>query len=206
MYALGHVGIALAVFGPFGFALLVRRRPRAALAGTVGVASLSTLPDVDQHVGFLVHRGLTHTVWFAALVGLAVGAGVLLSGFDAARGASPIHRGVEGFAVGALAVGSHLLGDVITPMGIRPFAPLWHASFTLDLVLAKNPTANRALFAAGCVATFTVWQLGADRSHVGTPFGWLRETVGTLRRSGTLRRGGTRTVDASAPEYDEKRL
>lgn len=52
-------------------------------------------------------------------------------------------------AASAVSLGSHLLADSITPMGIRPLYPLstWHHSF--DLTPAKNPRANVALLAGG---------------------------------------------------------
>lgn len=47
---------------------------------------------------------------------------------------------------------THLVGDVITPMGIRPLYPFVPTSYTLDLVAARNPTANLALLSVGCLA------------------------------------------------------
>ncbi len=47
---------------------------------------------------------------------------------------------------------SHLAGDVITPMGIRPLRPWSSTRYTLDLVYAKNEWANEAFATIGAVA------------------------------------------------------
>jgi inner membrane protein len=164
MYAPGHVGLAVSLYAPVGWLLLARGRRRLALGGGLCAACLSTLPDVDQFVPFLAHRGLTHTVWVAAAVGLVVGALGVGYGRRRARETGPVDRLAVGVAVGALPILAHLLGDVITPMGVRPFAPLWNASFTLDLVPARDVTANRGLFAVGGLATHASWWLGSRYS------------------------------------------
>lgn len=125
----------------------------------VGVALLfATGPDVDLHVLELVHRGLTHTVWAA----LAVGGLTTVAGEVVARATAPETGDrrrwslrvtpANGGLTGGVAVGCHLLGDVLTPLGIRPFAPFVAAEYSLALVTAREPTANRVLFAAGVLA------------------------------------------------------
>ncbi|WP_281194304.1 metal-dependent hydrolase [Halorubrum sp. F4] len=148
MYRNGHVGAALAAYSPVGFTLAAL--PGIELAAVAGAVVVSTamLPDLDTRVPFVTHRGITHTVWFAlalgalfALVGGAVGfgAGVLRA----------IAFGALGFVLGAGTVVSHLLADVITPMGIRPYAPVRGDHYTLDVVRAANPIANYVLLASG---------------------------------------------------------
>lgn len=56
------------------------------------------------------------------------------------------------FFVGAYAVVLHLVGDILTPTGIRPFQPFSDASYTLNLTRAVNARANEALFTAGTAA------------------------------------------------------
>lgn len=161
MYPPGHVGIALALYAPIGLVLLLRGRARLAVAGTVLVAGLTLLPDVDKWLPWFVHRGRTHTVWFALAVGgWLAGAASFVGGCRTQERAGVLGYAAFGFCVGTLAVLAHLLGDVITPMGIRPFYPLSEFSYTFGLVFASDATANARLFAVGCVAAVAQVLLG----------------------------------------------
>jgi inner membrane protein len=55
---------------------------------------------------------------------------------------------------------SHLVGDVVTPMGLRPFAPVSDVHLTLSLVYSRNPQVNAALLFAGGTATAAYWMHG----------------------------------------------
>lgn len=151
MYMSGHVGMALLAYSPLGLAtLLAVGRGLAVLGGAVAV-SLATLPDYDQRIPFIAHRGPTHSLALAAVVGL-----VLALGAVAASGhvtiAAPAVVGPFAFVVGALAVVSHLLADSITPMGIRPFWPVSRRHYSANLVRASDPIANYLLLALGIAA------------------------------------------------------
>lgn len=150
MYAPGHVGIALAVYAPVGGYLLRRGRPGLAVAGVTAVSGATLLPDADLLIPGVAHRGPTHSVWFAAAVGGALGGlGWLLPARLRGHGVRRAHLGAGGFGLGVLSVLAHLLGDVVTPMGIRPFDPVSDASFSAGLVPASDPTANATLLALG---------------------------------------------------------
>ncbi|TKX85447.1 metal-dependent hydrolase, partial [Halorubrum sp. SS5] len=69
MYRKGHVGASLVVYAPLGFLVTALASIEVGAAGAVGVASLAMVPDLDMRVPFVKHRGITHTVWFALLVG-----------------------------------------------------------------------------------------------------------------------------------------
>lgn len=160
MYQLGHYGAALLSYAPLGFLVLVAGFPQLAIVGGACTLALATLPDVDHRIPGCPHRGPTHTVWFALLVGLALGGGGVAlavvtdgSGVAASESGTALFLGLFGFAVGTLAILSHLGADVITPSGIRPFAPLRDDHYTYDIVRAKNPIANAVLFALGVAAT-----------------------------------------------------
>ncbi|WP_267643205.1 metal-dependent hydrolase [Haloarchaeobius amylolyticus] len=157
MYAAGHIGLALLAFAPVGWLLCTRGHHRVALGGLVLAALSATLPDLDLFVPFLAHRGPTHTIWFVALCGLTAGVlGTVLLQSSRSRDRSLyLSGGFPGLVV-ALSVCSHLLGDVITPMGLRAFAPLTNSHATLALVYAQNPTANSVLLLLGSVST-GVW-------------------------------------------------
>ncbi len=152
MYRLGHYGVALALYAPIGGALVAVGANEPALVGGGVLLALTMLPDLDSKTARLQHRGPTHSVAFALIVGWATGlVGGLLGG--------PWFVGF-GVLVGTLAIVSHLVADVVTPMGIRPFWPLSERHYTLDLTPASNPRANYALFGGGALIAGGAWLLG----------------------------------------------
>ena len=153
MYRSGHQGAALVVYAPLGLALLSLGRPPLALAGGAVSLALASLPDVDQRLPGVQHRGVTHTVGFALTVGAALGAVGWLLG--AGAGARAEYAAV-GFAVGGAAIVSHLLADAITPMGITPFWPLSDRHYTAGVCRADNTVANYALLGLGIAVTVGV--------------------------------------------------
>jgi inner membrane protein len=164
MYRTGHLGGALLVYAPLGCVTALAGFTDLALTGGAVALALATAPDVDHRVPGISHRGPTHTVWFALAVGVAVGAvGAVLG---AGRGPLPaVGVGLFGFVVGMTSVLSHLGADALTPMGIRPFAPLRNDHITYDLTPAKNPVANAALLALGVAATLVA--LATVRAFAG---------------------------------------
>jgi len=155
MHKTGHYGAALLTYAPLGATLLAVGFEVAALVGGGVVLALSGLPDVDQRIAFVEHRGSTHTVWFALVVGGVLGGlGATLGG--ELIGVSSVAAGAFGFVLGMLATVSHLLGDVVTPMGITPFWPVSDAHYTLSLTRADNPIANYLLLAGGVAVTVGV--------------------------------------------------
>jgi inner membrane protein len=118
------------------------------------------VPDLDTRVPFVTHRGITHTVWFALAVGAAFGLVGGAVGLE--RGpAAALGFAALGFVIGAGTVVSHLLADAITPMGIRPYAPVRDDHYTLDLVTAANPVANYVLLVLGGAAAGVAVLAGA---------------------------------------------
>jgi len=149
MHWRGHVGAALLAFAPLGAALSAAGAPALAGVGLVVAATLATLPDIDERLP-MQHRGWTHTVWFVA------GMTLVASGLGAVAGGAvgrPLTITMVGGGAAAIALTSHLAADVVTPMGVRPFAPLWGWHYTFDLTPARNPRANATLLALGVAAT-----------------------------------------------------
>ena len=148
MHRWGHVGAALLAYAPVGTTVTAAGDPALAVGGAAVAVAVSTLPDADELLS-LDHRGPTHTVWFVAACTLVA------SGLGAVAGPAvdrtAVLPAVAGAAVG-LSLVSHLLADVVTPMGVRPFYPLssWHHS--LEVTPARNPRANAALFGLGSAA------------------------------------------------------
>lgn len=155
MYRPGHYGAALLAYAPVGAVLLVVDRPGLAVVGAAVVLALAPVPDYDHRVPFVTHRGATHTVGFALLVAAAVGvAGWTVAGDVSAGGRTTL--AALGFVVGLVAIGSHLLADVITPAGVAVLWPVSGRTYSLNLVRADNRLANWGLLVAGVFVSVTV--------------------------------------------------
>jgi len=144
----GHVGAALALYAPVGFPAFVSGFRSLAVLGAIGAVALAMLPDQDMRIPLVSHRGVTHTVWFALLVAGVLGvAGVYLGREQGVTGAA----GIGAFAalVGFVTIVSHIAADALTPMGVRPFAPVRGRKYTVALATASNPIANYLLLVLG---------------------------------------------------------
>ncbi|SDZ75088.1 inner membrane protein [Haloplanus vescus] len=159
MYRRGHWGVSLLVFAPVGFALVSFGRPTLAVAGGAAMLWLSTVPDWDHRLPLISHRGPTHTLAFALLVGL-VGAG-LGAGVAEVIPGSRSTLVAFGFGIGALGILAHLLADALTPAGVPLLWPLSGRDFSVYLTRADNTIANYALLAVGVCATAVAAVLAA---------------------------------------------
>lgn len=150
MFPPGHYGMALLLYAVVGYQLLKRGYTRDALSGGGIVLAYTLFPDVDGEFEFLVHRGVTHTLWFAVAIGLLC----VLVVAGSLRGRSR-RRATLGalwaFFLGWFAVVVHLLADVLNPWGVMPLYPLTPALYSLDVVRATNDAANYAMLVAGVV-------------------------------------------------------
>jgi inner membrane protein len=165
MYRDGHYGAALLAYTPVGFLVTaLGYRTLALLAGGVALA-LAMVPDWDMRVPGLEHRGPTHTVGFALLVGFlvaAAGVTVATAGNPAAVStdlasladdpATALGVGVLGFLVGFLTVCSHIAADALTPMGVTPLWPLSDRHVSVSVARASNRLANAVLLGVGVAA------------------------------------------------------
>lgn len=156
-------------------AALLDRREQTGL--TVYALFAAWLPDLDKHVAALTHHGLTHTVAFGVVAGVAVGAAVA-GGLVVARKATG--RGLaEQFDPGHvfafvglglfLGVVSHVTADVLVLLpGSQPVSPFWPVSdrvFRVEFADIGAPVRNGSLLALGVVAHAVVsWRAGAAGS------------------------------------------
>ena len=156
MYKTGHYGAALFVYAPVGFVLL-SVDPALAVLGGVGSVALSRLPDYDQRVPLVDHRGVTHTLPFLAAVAVLLGA----LGHQSAEafGTDPLRTAGLGVVVALVAVGSHLLADVLTPAGVPLLWPLSGRRYSANVATASNPLANYGLLTLGVAACAAVGRL-----------------------------------------------
>lgn len=148
MYKDGHRGVALllmvpltGLFGIVGFGM------------TILAVAVCRLPDLDHDYGWLPHRGLTHTVWFAVGAGAVTTAGLYvgLIGLPIEIPAWPLAllAGTNVF----LGIVSHLIADALTvgrgDHAIRPFQPLSPEQLRFGLVRSNSRIWNGALLVGG---------------------------------------------------------
>jgi len=163
MYREGHAGLNALLYAPILPLVSHVWSLELALVGALVAVGVANIPDLDQPLPRLRHRGPTHTVWFAVLVGLATGAGTALLVPE-----SPVAFRF-GFVIGTCGILAHLAGDVVTPMGISPFAPLWRYHVTLEWFKSKNSRINRALLLVGSSALFASLLVAMGLSAVVAP-------------------------------------
>lgn len=158
MYRTGHYGVSLLLYAPVGFALLLAGYPAVALLGGAAMLVLAPLPDYDQRVPFVEHRGPTHSLAFALLVGVVLGG----AGYVAAPslGLDPQVVGVAGVAIGCYGIVAHLAGDVLTPAGIEPFWPVSAENYSLSATRADSTVANVLLLVLGTLVTVVAAVVG----------------------------------------------
>lgn len=84
--------------------------------------------------------------------------GEIVATIQQQAGSSVSRRGfaMSGFFIGAYGVFAHLLGDVITKRGIKPFLPVSGWSLSLSSLRAESPIANSSLFFLGVLAIAVV--------------------------------------------------
>jgi membrane-bound metal-dependent hydrolase YbcI (DUF457 family) len=197
----GHVGMALLAYAPVGFILLRERQIGLALLGLLGVLVVEPLPDSDFWLPGLSHRGTSHSLLAALVVGGMIGAlgwvignrvTVLLA--NALTGLDTSTVGIFaglfqwtakqlrfldggtlatfGFAIGAFGVFVHLLADAITVAGIRPLLPLSRWQLSLSSLRADSPLANNVLLGLGVLVLASVFLATAPGvGLVGAPAG-----------------------------------
>jgi inner membrane protein len=160
MHREGHYGAALVAYAPIVFVLTALNFVTLAILGGAVVVGGAMVPDLDQRIPGIKHRGVTHTVWFALAAGVAGGICGAVFGWSYSPVAA-VAMGVFGMLVGALAVVAHILADVLTPAGVRPFAPVRDDHYTVDVTRAANPIANYVLLGIGILVTAGALALGS---------------------------------------------
>jgi membrane-bound metal-dependent hydrolase YbcI (DUF457 family) len=178
--------MALLAYAPVGFVLLRERQLGLALLGLLGVLFVEPLPDSDFWVPGLSHRGTSHSLLAALVVGGVIGAlgwvvgnrvTVLLANVLAGLDTSTVGifaglfqwtaeqlRFLDGrmlasfgFAIGTFGVFVHLLADAITVAGIRPLLPLSRWRLSLSSLRADSPLANNVLLGLGVLVLASVF-------------------------------------------------
>ena len=183
MYRHGHLGITLLTLAPLSYALIVHNQ--FALAGllALGLLFVEPLPDNDHWIPGLSHRGVSHSLLTAGIIGLiCAGCGWLLGQYLTVPVAHWLQTTVLpatnitvvviateqlaaltprtlvglGFVIGVLGICVHLPGDVITVSGIQPFLPFSRRRLSLSRLRAASTLANTVFLLLGVLAIGTV--------------------------------------------------
>lgn len=158
MYRNGHIGAALAAYAPLALVSTAIGGLELGVLGGVVAAGISKVPDWDQHIPFVKHRGATHTIHFAVIMGVLLGISGLLVG--ATYGILAAIGGfVYGLLLGTIPILSHIGADALTPAGVEPFRDERHYSY--NVVKAANPLANYALLGLGALLSGVAILLGS---------------------------------------------
>lgn len=174
MHREGHVGIGFLLYSPFAYLFVSLEWYFMFGIGMAAIGAWSFLPDIDMGLP-IRHRGPTHSIVFAAFAGLitAVAFGYLFTASTFQLG-GPVAAGsaigllvvlAAGFTLAFLGVLGHIIGDVLTPMGVQPWWPRSGRAYSLDLVLAADKEANKQLSFIGALALTIALVIG----EVGNP-------------------------------------
>jgi inner membrane protein len=162
VYRNGHYGAALLGYAPIGAATVALGFDVAGVGGAIGAAGLAMVPDWDQRIPGLSHRGPTHTVQFAVTVAVVVGALGALAGYahpDAGL-LGTLGLATLGSAAGGVTILSHIAADSLTPMGVDPLGEDGrHISY--GVCRADSTLGNYGLLALGVVAALLAYALGS---------------------------------------------
>lgn len=185
MYSEGHWGIGMLLYSPVVFLLLLLKPALLPLLvlGLAPIAFGAVIPDIDMKLKNYLpirHRGITHTVWFALLMGPVV-AGVF---FGLGWYAEKVLTGrlaitmfdvyVASAFLGVLGIYgtlTHFVGDVITPTGLKPLEPVSDKRYRHVMTVfgqkskAANGYWNRALYIIGTGAIISAFVIGAPRAR-----------------------------------------
>lgn len=167
MHQEGHTGLNLILFAPVAYWLVAHDELLVMGLAMVGVVSMAPIPDVDLHLP-IKHRGPTHSVWFAIGVGATYAAILTYTGFG---DLTILETASIGFASGALGVLGHIVGDMVTPMGVAPFEPVSSYWVGLGMCKSGDERVNRRLLEFGSTAFVVAIVLGTvDPSRILKPF------------------------------------
>lgn len=169
MHKEGHIGLTLTLLAPIVVIVGNAMSVPVAIVLALGAIGGSGLPDLDLQLPLLKHRGWTHTVWCAIVAGI-IGATITIitlhqlpleTYLNISTETILFAGGLFGFGM-AYGVITHLIGDMITPMGIQPFHPVTPKSiipltiskhkFVYEIANASNDKLNKGASAVGIIS------------------------------------------------------
>lgn len=178
MHREGHHGLNALLYAPIALGVAFLGSVELAVIGAMFFVGTASIPDFDRHFDSsmnshrsdlwhlvpIKHRGFTHTVWFAVIAGVV---GASFGTVMAVLVPSVAPEIVMVFA-GVCTMGGvlgHILGDMMTPMGVCPLSPIRRSTYSLNWFLAKNTVANYGFLFVGGIALLAA--LGAGFQMTG---------------------------------------
>ncbi len=166
MYRKGHYGLGLIFAAPIAVILGILIGEQWTILTLLFSIAGARIPDFDQRVPFIAHRGFSHTIWFALIVSLGLAAGATLSltfGISDITTDTPVHSIILsnpvtfsasfiGFFAGFV---SHLFGDILTEAydyTVNPYWPVSNRAHTLNWTNADSVWNYIFLVAGICLA------------------------------------------------------
>ena len=163
----GHIGLALLIAGPLGLILGYLAGIQWVILTIIFAFITARVPDIDQRTEIIEHRGITHTIWFAIMVSLAlatiitqifssIGIGLVGDGMTIGSLVADIPTlllAFTGFFAGFV---SHLFGDILTEAydyTINPLWPLSNKAYTLGWTKAGSKVWNWGFLIAGIASS-----------------------------------------------------
>lgn len=170
--------------------------------GIAVIAYSCVLPDIDMRLKDITpikHRGITHTVWFALFVGVFSGGLAYLFGWYAAQTIpemtaelfSPVSLAITSGLLGVYGTLSHFLGDIITPTGLKPLAPVSDRRFRYVMTILGETSK-----AANDRWNWALWWVGSIAIGVAFVFGWEPTRTAAFRVAGNLIRSTDALIGA----------
>lgn len=151
MNSYGHYGIAMLLYSPILFIFTLQDFFLLGLVGVLAVFLLSRTPDIDYYIPLITHRGITHTIWFAVVIGF-----LLSMPFDSTGSITlfghPVPYRLIAFTFGSYSVITHIIGDSLTPSGVRPFMPFIMTRYSMTIVRSGSNIGNGIFFVIGCLS------------------------------------------------------
>lgn len=156
MYREGHIGINIILYSPIMLLLSIFELNNIAIIGFLLMVLFPSLPDKDQKIPFIQHRGFTHTIWFSLIIGTLIGS--IFYGLSTIFNIllKPIHTFIVMFLIGNLLILFHLAGDFLTYAGINIFHPIGSKS-SLNLWESGDPKPNFGFLFIGIIITVLIF-------------------------------------------------
>lgn len=190
----GHLGLGMLCYAPIGTVMSMFGYPVLGLLGVPVVLFGAGLPDIDVKISVFKHRGWTHTIHGAFLIGIAVAGGIWLGGrtYISLIGAEQFVTITPAMVllfggVATFGVFSHMLGDLMTTEGIQPFDPLTPRGVLQPVTISERRISLRLFNAANTIPNMVALVLGV-LSIIG--FGYIAIQV-FARKGEILRLLGT---------------
>lgn len=144
----GHLGLALIVASPLAFLVGAVQGVEWSLVVFGSALLVDRIPDIDQRLPFVSHRGVTHTLIFGIMVSMVLASAVSIL-IAIPHHSGPLNEGTLNFITrspmafaivfggGTSGFLAHLFGDVLTEAydyTVNPFWPVSRRAITYGLV------------------------------------------------------------------------